>query len=139
MREFFHGWRRKLGVVILVIACALMGMWMRSRVTFDQVQFSLGARQHEIISDNEQIIWSSWKVSELDAWKASFHLGLSAQLARQIQAMQRYKMMQTLLERPPYEPPSTRSVSYWPVATIFVGLSAYLILWKPRKRVNSDA
>ena len=31
MREFFHGWRRKAGCVLLVLACTLMGMWIRGR------------------------------------------------------------------------------------------------------------
>jgi hypothetical protein len=30
MREFFRDWRRKLGCVMLVFACGLMGMWVRS-------------------------------------------------------------------------------------------------------------
>ncbi|MDB5345772.1 MAG: hypothetical protein JWP89_4149 [Schlesneria sp.] len=35
MRNFFHGWRRKLGCVTLVMALALMVGWMRSRVVQD--------------------------------------------------------------------------------------------------------
>ena len=30
MREFFHGWRRKMGCVALVTACALTFEWLRS-------------------------------------------------------------------------------------------------------------
>jgi len=30
MREFFNGWRRKVGVVTLVLACVLVGEWARS-------------------------------------------------------------------------------------------------------------
>jgi len=30
MRGVFHGWRRKTGVVTLVLACLCMGGWMRS-------------------------------------------------------------------------------------------------------------
>ena len=35
MLIFFHGWRRKLGVVTLVIAFAFTGGWMRSPVVTD--------------------------------------------------------------------------------------------------------
>jgi len=35
MREFFHGWRRKIGVVTLVMACVLMVGWVRSPETCD--------------------------------------------------------------------------------------------------------
>lgn len=35
MREFFHGWRRKAGVVPLVMALALMVGWLRSLIVAD--------------------------------------------------------------------------------------------------------
>lgn len=35
MREFFRGWRRKLGVVTLVMACGFMAAWIRSLRTID--------------------------------------------------------------------------------------------------------
>lgn len=37
MREFFRGCRRKAGCVTLVLACLLMGVWVRSRVYTDGV------------------------------------------------------------------------------------------------------
>lgn len=37
MREFFRGWKRKLGVATLVLACAFMGMWVRSLQRYDSV------------------------------------------------------------------------------------------------------
>ncbi len=39
MRDFFHGWRRKTGVVTLVMALAFMGGWLRSLMVQDS--FSL--------------------------------------------------------------------------------------------------
>ena len=35
MSDFFKGWRRKTGMVTLVLACAFMGGWVRSRSTYD--------------------------------------------------------------------------------------------------------
>ena len=35
MQIFFHGWRRKVGCVLLVVAVAVLGMWMRSRFCRD--------------------------------------------------------------------------------------------------------
>lgn len=35
MREFFRGWQRKWGCITLVMACLLMGMWIRSRIVND--------------------------------------------------------------------------------------------------------
>ncbi|HEY4263043.1 MAG TPA: hypothetical protein VGM98_22975 [Schlesneria sp.] len=37
MRTFFYGWRRKAGVVTLVMALAFMGLWMRSRASDDEL------------------------------------------------------------------------------------------------------
>lgn len=31
MKEFFHGWRRKMGCVALAMACVLMGLWARGQ------------------------------------------------------------------------------------------------------------
>ena len=35
MREFFMGWRRKAGVVTLMMACAACGLWLRSKTFSD--------------------------------------------------------------------------------------------------------
>jgi hypothetical protein len=35
MREFFKGWRRKTGVVTLMLACVFMACWVRSQTTYD--------------------------------------------------------------------------------------------------------
>src|SRR5579863_9508898 len=35
MREFFRGWKRKVGLVVLAIACLFVGGWVRSLSTVD--------------------------------------------------------------------------------------------------------
>jgi hypothetical protein len=37
MSTSFHGWRRKAGCALLVMACAFMGMWLRSFVVQDDI------------------------------------------------------------------------------------------------------
>ena len=37
MRELFRGWRRKVGLATLVMACLLMGAWARSYAVRDQI------------------------------------------------------------------------------------------------------
>ena len=50
MGEFFHGWRKKMGVVTLVMALVLLGGWVRSKSMVDifyaydkQSMFGLGS------------------------------------------------------------------------------------------------
>jgi len=43
MREFFRGWRRKSGVVTLLLALVLTGGWIRSLSIADIVTFSIPA------------------------------------------------------------------------------------------------
>src|SRR5262245_25775563 len=38
MREFFKGWKRKLGVVTLGLACAFAAGWVRSYSEFDKIE-----------------------------------------------------------------------------------------------------
>lgn len=44
MREFFRGWKRKVGVVTLVIACQFMVGWLRSIYYEDSVLIRTGSR-----------------------------------------------------------------------------------------------
>ena len=47
MSEFFRGWRRKFGVLTLLLACVLMGGWLRSLRTVNNVSFTIG--DHSLI------------------------------------------------------------------------------------------
>lgn len=40
MRDFFKGWKRKLGGATLVMACVLVGTWVRSDFYVDELWFS---------------------------------------------------------------------------------------------------
>ncbi len=42
MREFFRGWRRKLGCVTLALACIVTTLWVRSLSRVDDVFFPFG-------------------------------------------------------------------------------------------------
>jgi hypothetical protein len=148
MREFFRGWRRTVGCATLVMACALMGMWLRSRVVNDflatdgrDATYRIGSYGGAISfirdtpavpferflhldsfdegDDNKYELWKrwdSWDGYEM-SWRwdlAQFHFGVG----------------------------STGSASrtesytfpYWFFVIPITLLSAYLILWKSRKR-----
>jgi hypothetical protein len=58
MREFFHGWRRKEGCVTLVMACALMAEWDRSREIGDSLYLSFGGTANWIlVSVDSSLLW----------------------------------------------------------------------------------
>lgn len=50
MREFFKPWRRKAGVLTLVMACALIGMWLRSQLVEESAGLTVGARKYSLFS-----------------------------------------------------------------------------------------
>jgi len=59
--EFFKGWRRKLGSMMLVLACLFMGGWMRSRNTNDYVVFWSGQHTRMSISSiGGSLCWSTF-------------------------------------------------------------------------------
>ena len=58
MREFFRGWKRKLGVVTLMVACVLTGGWIRSLTHAESVRFVSGEKTDEIwLSGEGKIAW----------------------------------------------------------------------------------
>lgn len=71
MREFFKGWRRKAGVVTLVMAMALTGMWVRSLSRDDWFDFSIGDSNYRISSSREYGLSWIWWSKTLDASPSS--------------------------------------------------------------------
>ncbi|MDB5345633.1 MAG: hypothetical protein JWP89_4010 [Schlesneria sp.] len=58
MQTFFHGWRRKMGCVTLVMALACMGAWIRSLATTDIFEFAKETATTDIIySFDCSIVW----------------------------------------------------------------------------------
>lgn len=59
MGMFFHGWRRKTGLVTLVMACVCMGGWLRSFSFMDQLRIPDHRRQqiHVFHSLNGALRW----------------------------------------------------------------------------------
>ncbi|HEY4261229.1 MAG TPA: hypothetical protein VGM98_13775 [Schlesneria sp.] len=50
MRTFFYGWRRKMGVFTLMMACVLTGGWVRSLNSTDTVTIRSGAFTYECLA-----------------------------------------------------------------------------------------
>jgi hypothetical protein len=147
MRTSFHGWRRKTGVVSLLMACVLMAAWVRSQTTIDLLMVTAFGRQVNFISGSgafmtvcgtlgavgqkydpkklpqprstgvyfncerlsddrsKPIAWKNWSDSSLNIYVISRRDDIEIPL-----------------------------ISYVSIVLPLTLLSAYLILWKPRKR-----
>ena len=118
MHTFFHGWRRKAGCVTLVMAIAVGGMWARSLVVMDRVWFCRNAQLHHVISFDGVLSW--WKRPQTPPSPAIPSLGWSSTTFDELTTVALYQ--------------STWHIQFKTLAIPLTLLSAYLILWKPRKR-----
>ncbi|MEI8019188.1 MAG: hypothetical protein WCH39_13375 [Schlesneria sp.] len=59
MREFFKGWRRKFGVVALVMALGFVAGWMRSQLLIDMISLPKPNGKVFVCSASERIVWIS--------------------------------------------------------------------------------
>ena len=50
MGEFFRGWRRKIGMLTLMLALVFMGGWVRSLVVRDDLMVSTGKESTAYLS-----------------------------------------------------------------------------------------
>jgi hypothetical protein len=61
MGSYFKPWRRRIGMVTLVMACVFAAGWVRSRYFFDQ--FSVLTKQDILClfnSESSELTWSTW-------------------------------------------------------------------------------
>ena len=143
MGTFFHGWRRKAGCFTLVLALVLMGGWMRSLVVWDMI-FTYPTSEFELIFKSEQGLLG-WEHSidpdriELRQWFSDEHergFAIFAYLDNQDESRFTWRWRYggfSCGECSLGIPFSFFVVPYWFLVLPMTLLSAYLILWKPRK------
>jgi hypothetical protein len=78
MHTFFHGWRRKAGCVALLIACAMAGMWIRSRVRYEYFIVPLGSVSYGVTSMHGGLDFA--RMTELDSSPAYTSIYKSVEL-----------------------------------------------------------
>lgn len=118
MGEFFHGWRRKLGCVALVMAGLLASGWVRSHSCFDRAHMDWPSRseRHYVGSEKGRIWWMCIPYNP-----PVYSVGWETEMIyRATQCDWRFDE-------------DSWVIPYWPLAVPLTLLSAYLILWKPRK------
>ncbi|HEY4258606.1 MAG TPA: hypothetical protein VGM98_00540 [Schlesneria sp.] len=109
MHEFFRGWRRKAGIVTLVTAGVMFVVWMRSLTTYDAIHCKLPW----VSSSSEDREYDSDILASFDGM---------------------------LLNRRVFSAPEgfrdedIWAIPHWSIVLPLTLLSAYLLLWKPRKR-----
>ena len=64
MGDFFRGWRRKVGCITLMMACAFAAGWVRSKSRQDDVRISVGYLPLFFNSCNGQLTW--WQLQYLE-------------------------------------------------------------------------
>lgn len=138
MREFFYGWRRKVGCVMLVMALATAGMWMRSFLVLDSFGYDTSAPALPIwfcSNDGTLIIiteipigWdtfepslSMWETEEPKSWNKFFPSDIkwSFQWCGFGYARAEFQFL---------------TFPYWSMTIPLTLLSTYLLLWMPRKK-----
>jgi hypothetical protein len=116
MGEFFNGWRRKVGCVTLVMTMLLTAAWVRSCWHQDLLWIQTNEASYFAYSTDAAIV--PWWHSDRRFANRCGWVTVEIRLPRQ----------------------SGEGVEYWLLVLPLALLSAYLILWKPRKRkAESDA
>lgn len=153
MGEVFKGWRRKAGCVALMMACVLMGLWMRGYRVSDALSFGIDSAGNDVWlnSSRDGIRWEryfgaggawGWQqfpvprtgtvfpfddpkwlaICTIDwRWRAcGFDFG--EWHSKQKDTFRSYYWL----------------IPYWSLVLPLTLLSAYLILWNPRKRTEPE-
>lgn len=165
MREFFRGWRRKVGCVTLVMACALMGLWVRSLTGINVVWFPFGTQTCVRFGSGEgRISWGKFSEPKLENLPTTIGWGRFSEIYNfHLPTPMGWNLFRGMPVDHPgwvhwswwhcgfgmYKAENNPScpfmvtellVPHWSLVLPLTLLSAYLILWKPRKRKGeSDA
>lgn len=131
MGEFFRGWRRKMGVVTLVMTVALTGLWVRCETIHDGISFPIFDRQHAIYAVDGQIVWMEMPQSGGIWLLASEDSAIMTEIIMDIE-----KKWDAIIEISDYQKYRFRrlAVPAWSIVTPLTLLSAYLLLIPSRKQ-----
>jgi hypothetical protein len=135
MHTFFRGSRRKAGVVALVVALALIGTWIRSRMIADLAVVTVLHRTGIIVSSQSQLI--VWGKLAVPAAKRFYWKSSPTAIEHQIYVHddgQEYTLIDFDGRFLFTDDTSPWVIQYSLITLPLTALSAYLILWNPRKR-----
>ena len=160
MREFFNGWRRKVGVFTLLLTCLLTCGWFRSQRAFEVINCPIGGEfAIAAASWNDALAircgWDTedrwrdfvWHVTDDDYFEYTDPVSTLYRFDQPIPDGSGCFVRWCLLWREggigvsPMDQTPNRKMMFLIApygALIFPAtlLSAYLLLWKPRKRIR---
>jgi hypothetical protein len=138
MSGFFNGWRRKLGVLTLIMACVFMGGWVRSEFIQDTITISPDSDSHIhfssasgrliilVMNDIDNVIpfWGSRQVT-FDGWRID---GNNASLGKDNVPNFQFNLFNANADN--FD--ERLVLRYWSIVVPLTLISAYLLLSKPR-------
>ena len=124
MGEFFNGWRRKAGLVTLAMALAVVGMWVRSSLVYDQCTWADSNHKNVVYSLNGEFGWLRWSTSR------SQRLSFSS-VPIDTEDESKWRLIHDMIRG--MHDAREWMCAYWCLAIPLTLLSAWLILIKPRK------
>lgn len=133
MRDFFRPFRRKLGVVVLVVACGVMAQWMRSLLITDTVMFGGRFLLGSIDSHYGLQIATDSGGSLLPVWQTYEHR-LESQLHDNVISVFRFSGFSACLQSSSARSCLIVLAPYWSIVAPLTLLSAWLLLRKQRSR-----
>jgi hypothetical protein len=167
MHTLFDGWRRKTGCVTLLLACAIYGAWIRSSTVTDSVNcYSWWKVMQSLVSSDGSLSWerrdtTAVRNREVPFWKRGpagrkrrAQRGLPQLAFIRSESIVARGKLNRRLDAPdiiwhwrwhgfgsgtwPAHHTTLWVIPYWSIVLPLTLLSAYLILWKPRKRADSE-
>jgi len=117
MREFFRGWRRKAGVVTLLMALAMMASWWRSYRLYEEIGYDV---------DGTAMVWFNHRRGCLSVALTETEYPIYCR-----RRSDSYAEWDNYPVWPWHDPVLT--YPHWLFVLPLTLLSACLILWKPRK------
>jgi hypothetical protein len=147
MGAYFKPWRRKRGVVTLVMACASMAAWMRSWVIADEFEIPMkNGRSHFFVAGDN---WIGWVVQRdgdpVIRLKKPIKMLTPPKKKRMSWISRRERYSDDQFARIQTNLDGSMSVvdnpnlflPYWSIVIPLTLLSAYLLLSMPRKLLRS--
>ena len=156
MKELFRGWRRKFGMVTLVIACVLTAGWIRSVQSCDYLEIHCGPACSVLVASKRcgiecQFYWKpSPGLSFEVLWGARIRRSIPVETPRlepnddeRLVCFNPNEIVYTdrliqLIESVRYQNQFAIRIPYWSAVLPLILLSAYLLLCKPRPRKPPD-